>query len=61
MNNTTAVEGLLSEMDSTIVKVEANIKELEDEGCSLDKEAIKNARACLKYMNRCKGELEKLK
>ena len=61
MNNTAAINGLLSEVDATIAKVESNVKELEDEGCSLDKEAIKNAKACLKYMNRCKGELEKLK
>ena len=41
-------------------KVERNLKELEDEDCSLDKEAVKNTKNCLKYLSKCKAELEKL-
>lgn len=60
LNDTEAIKGLIAEIGRTIKKVELNIKELETEKCSLDKEVIKNSKDCLKYLNRCNSELEKL-
>ena len=55
-----AIKKLSYEISLTIKKVEANIKELEDEKCSLDKDTIKNSKECLKYLGKCKAELDKL-
>lgn len=60
LNDTESIRGLIVEINHTIKKVEMNIKELEAEECSLDKEVIKNSKDCLKYLNRCNTELEKL-
>ena len=51
---------LSKELGFTIQKVEENVKELEQENCSLDKNIIKSSKDCLKYLNRCKTELDKL-
>ena len=55
-----SIKNLSAEVAATIEKVERNLKELEDEDCSLDKEAVKNTKNCLKYLSKCKAELEKL-
>lgn len=47
-------------MDITISNIKKNLEELEEEKCSLDKEGIKKAKECLKYLNRCKAELKKI-
>ena len=60
LNDVDAIKKLSSEIILTIKKVEANIKELEDEKCSLDKDTIKNSKECLKYLGKCKAELDKL-
>jgi hypothetical protein len=60
LNDVDAIKKLSSEISLTLKKVEANIKELEDEKCSLDKDAIKNSKECLKYLRKCKAELDKL-
>lgn len=60
LNETASIKALEIEISRTIKKVEQNIKELEAEGCSLDKQAIKNSKDCLKYLKRCQGELDKL-
>ena len=39
---------------------EKNLKELEEEKCSLDKDIIKSSKECLKYLGKCKTELDKL-
>ncbi len=55
-----SIKKLSSEMKETIHKVESNIKEIEGENCSLDKEVIKSSKNCLKYLNKCKSELDKM-
>lgn len=60
LNDKESIKRLIDEINHTTKKVELNIKELEAEGCSLDKEVIKNSKDCLKYLNRCTTELEKL-
>lgn len=54
------VERLVKEITQTISQVEINTKELEEEKCSLDKDAIKASKEVLKYLNRCKVELIKI-
>jgi len=61
LNDSEAINGLLDGIKQTIRDVEYNIKDLEDEKCSLDKDVIKNSKDCLKYLGRCMTELEKLK
>ena len=60
LNDTVSIKALAEEISLTKKKVEQNIKELEAEECSLDKPAIKNSKDCLKYLDRCSVELEKL-
>lgn len=60
LNDTESIMSLIVEIKNTIKKVEMNIEELEAEDCSLDKELIRNSKDCLKYLNRCKTELEKI-
>lgn len=60
LNLTDAIESLSVELDETIRRVEENTKELEQEKCSLDKNVIKASKDCLKYLNKCKSELDKL-
>ena len=43
-----------------IIQAYEEIKELEDEKCPLDKDTIKNSKECLKYLGKCKAELDKL-
>ena len=59
-NDSDHVEKLLKEISLTISQVEKNIKELEDEKCTLDKEAIKESKEVLKYLNKSKAELVKI-
>lgn len=60
LNDVDSIKALSYELLQTINKVDQNIKELEAEDCSLDKEAIKNSKDCLKYLTKCQGELEKM-
>ena len=60
LNAINSIKNLSAEVSSTIEKVEKNLKELESENCSLDKEVIKNTKCCLKYLSKCKAELEKM-
>ena len=60
LNDIDLIRQLEKVIDDAIVKFEENIKELEEENCSLDKETIKNSKNCLKYLNRCKNETVKL-
>lgn len=60
LSDSDAIKNLSAEVSATIEKVERNLKELEVEDCSLDKEAVKNTKNCLKYLSKCKAELEKL-
>ncbi len=60
LNAINSINNLSVEVSSTIEKVEKNLKELESENCSLDKEVIKNTKCCLKYLSKCKVELEKM-
>ncbi|SCZ81331.1 hypothetical protein [Pseudobutyrivibrio xylanivorans] len=60
LNNKAAIKALSEEISITIDSVEMNIKEIEQENCSLDKDVIKTSKDCLKYLGRSKGELEKL-
>ena len=60
MSDIASVKGLSIELGKTVEKVEQNIRELEEEKCSLDKDVIKSAKDCLKYLNKCKTELDKL-
>ena len=60
LNLKDAIKKLSLELDETIRNVEKNTKELEQEKCSLDKTVIKNSKDCLKYLNKCKSELEKM-
>lgn len=55
-----SIQSLSTEITHTLDNVEENLKELEAEKCSLDKEVIKNTKECMKYLNRCKNELDKL-
>jgi hypothetical protein len=57
---TDSIKKLADEMTNIVSKVEANINELEQEKCSLDKAAIKSSKECLKYLKKCKVELDKL-
>lgn len=59
-NNESVIKSLLAEIDSTLNKLENNIKELEDEDCSLDKDVIKKAKENHKYLTRCKNEMKKI-
>ncbi|MBP3199587.1 MAG: DUF4298 domain-containing protein [Butyrivibrio sp.] len=56
LSDVDAIKKLSYEISLTIKKVEANIKELEDEKCSLDKDTIKNSKECLKYLGKCKAD-----
>ena len=60
LNDVDSIKKLSDEINLTIKKVEHNLKELEDEKCSLDKDTIKNSKDCLKYLGKCKTELDKL-
>ena len=60
LNDIEAIREISSETEKTIHDVEANIKELESEKCSLDDDVIKKSRECLKYLTRCKTEFDKL-
>ncbi|WP_026518627.1 hypothetical protein [Butyrivibrio sp. MC2021] len=60
-NDIEALDKLSKAVDVTINKVEKNLEELEEEKCSLDKDTIKDAKAYLKYLNRCRAELGKIK
>ena len=55
-----SIRCLSDELSGTISKVEANIEELEQEKCTLDKDIIKSSKDCLKYLNKCTSELEKI-
>lgn len=55
-----SIRNLSTEITHTLDGVEKNLKELEAEKCSLDKDVIKNTKECMKYLNRCKTELDKL-
>ncbi len=59
--DTESIRKLSNEVTASIKKVEKNLAELEEEKCSLDKETIKEAKEYLKYLNRCKSELDKIK
>ena len=60
LNDIDSLKALSEEIRITIKKVEKNITELEDEKCSLDKTAIRNSKDCLKYLNKCSNEIDKL-
>lgn len=60
LNDGKLLNSLKEEVDDTIRKVELNIRELEAEKCSLDKTVIQNSKECLKYLKKCKAELEKI-
>ena len=60
LNDIDAIKRLDNENRQTIRKVENGINEIGEEHCSLDKDTIKNSKECLKYLKRCKSEMEKM-
>lgn len=58
--NKDAVKCLLAEIERVAETIEKNIKELEEEDCSLDKDSIKKAKENLKYVTRGKAEMSKI-
>ena len=60
MQDSDAVKAILHQVDGAIDKMEKDVKLLEDENNDLDKEMIKKMSGYVKYLKKCRSELQKL-
>ena len=59
-NDLKAIKGIHRQLDNVIAKTEADLAELNEENNDLDKDMICKLSDYLKYLRKCRNELEKL-